>query len=94
MNEDWKRFDAADYLETPEDVADYLAIALEDGDEKTLQLVLGDIARSEGMSKIARETGLNRESLYRALSEKGNPTLETIFKVTKALGLKLTLAKA
>ena len=94
MNEDFKPFDAADYLETPEDVAGYLAVALEDGDPATLQTVLGDIARSEGMSKIARETGLNRESLYKSLSAQGNPTLDTIFKVTKALGLRLSLVPA
>ncbi|MCI6574670.1 MAG: putative addiction module antidote protein [Actinomycetaceae bacterium] len=89
-----KIFDPAQYIETPEDVADYLSIALEDGDPATLQMVLGDIARSEGMSKLARETGLNRESLYKSLSAQGNPTMDTIFKVTKALGLRLSLVPA
>lgn len=83
-------FDVSKYLDTPEDIRDYLAIALEDGDELALQLALGDIARAKGMSKIAAETGLNRESLYKSLSAKGNPSFATISKVAAALGLKLT----
>lgn len=86
-------FDAADYIETPKDVALYLEAAFEgaaeDDDASVVAVALGDIARSKGMATIARETGLNREALYRALSADGNPTLETMQSVLKALGLRL-----
>ena len=71
---------------------DYLAIALEDGDTKTVQVVLRDIARARGMSQLAKDTGLNRESLYKSLSKDGNPSFAAITKIMKALGLKITLA--
>jgi probable addiction module antidote protein len=86
-------FDAADYIETPKDVALYLEAAFEgaaeDDDASVVAVALGDIARSKGMAAIANETGLNRETLYRALSADGNPTLETMQSVLKALGLRL-----
>jgi len=86
-------FDAADYIETPKDVALYLEAAFEgaaeDDDASIVAVALGDIARSKGMAAIAKETGLNRETLYRALSADGNPTLETMQSVLKALGLRL-----
>lgn len=86
-------FDAADYIETPKDVAFYLEAAFEgaaeDDDASIVAVALGDIARSKGMATIAKETGLNRETLYRALSADGNPTLETMQTVLKALGLRL-----
>lgn len=82
-------WDAADYLETREDVIAYLDAALEDGDPKLIAAVLGDIARAEGMTHIANETGLGRESLYKALSAEGNPEFATILKVTRAIGLRL-----
>lgn len=84
-------FDASKYLDSQEAIEDYLAIALEDGDTKTVQLVLHDIARAHGMTQLAKETGLNRESLYKSLSREGNPSFETITKIVKALGLKLSL---
>jgi probable addiction module antidote protein len=83
------RWDAADSLGTLEDVAAYLEAAIEDGDPRMIAAALGDIARAKGMSQIARETGLSRESLYRALSENGNPEFGTVIKVIRALGLKL-----
>jgi len=86
-------YDAAVYLETEEDMADYLAAALEDGDPQVVTLALGAIARARGMSKIARKSGLGRQNLYKALSAEGHPELATILKVIKALGLQLT-AKA
>jgi probable addiction module antidote protein len=82
-------WDVADYLETKEDMAAYLEAALEDGDPALVAAALGDIARSKGMTQISRETGLGRESLYKALSFEGNPEFATILKVIQALGLRL-----
>jgi probable addiction module antidote protein len=82
-------WDAAEHLETKEDVAAYLEAALEDGDPALIAVTLGDIARSRGMTTIARETGLGRESLYKALSTEGNPEFATVLKILKALGLRL-----
>ena len=82
-------YDAAEYLETAEDMAAYLEAALEDGDPTVVVKALGTIARARGMSQIARDTGLGRESLYKALSPEGNPEFATVMKVVRALGLKL-----
>ena len=82
-------WDAAEHLETEEDMAAYLEAALEDGDSSLVAAALGDIARAKGMTEIARETGLGRESLYKALSAHGNPEFSTILKVIHALGLRL-----
>ena len=85
-------WDAAANLKTAEDVANYLEAVFEDGDPALIAAALGDIARSKGMTKIARATGLGRESLYKALSAVGNPELATVLKVMSALGLKLKVA--
>jgi probable addiction module antidote protein len=82
-------WDAADHLENREDMAAYLEAALEEGDPALILAVLGDIARSKGMTLIAKETGLGRESLYKALSANGNPEFVTVLKVMQALGLRL-----
>jgi probable addiction module antidote protein len=82
-------FDAARYLETPEMVALYLTEALETGDPAFIAHSLGVVGRAKGMSALARETGLSRESLYKALSSNGNPELGTVMKVLKELGLRL-----
>jgi probable addiction module antidote protein len=82
-------WDAAEHLDTEEDMAAYLEAALEDGDPALVAAALGDIARAKGMTHIARETGLGRESLYKALSPEGNPELATVLKVIQALGLRL-----
>lgn len=82
-------FDAAKYITEPEDVIDFLNDALETGHAPHIAAVLGDVARSEGMTKLAKATGINRQALYTALSENGNPTLETLLKVLAALGIKL-----
>jgi probable addiction module antidote protein len=82
-------WDAADYLESPEDMAAYLEAALEDGDPAVVAAALGDIARAKGMTSVARETGLGRESLYKALSSGGNPELGTVLRVLPALGVRL-----
>ena len=84
-----RSWDAAEYLETEEDMAAYLEAALEEGDPALIAAALGDISRAKGMTQIARETGLGRESLYKALSPEGNPEFATILKVINALGLKL-----
>ena len=86
-------WDASEHLETEEDMAAYLDAALEDGDA-ALVVALGDIARAKGMSQIAREAGLGRESLYTALSTTGNPEFATILKVVRALGLQFRVQVA
>ncbi len=82
-------WDAADYLETEEDVVLYLEAAFEDGDPGLIAAALGDIARAKGMTTVAAEAGLGRESLYKALSPDGNPEFATVLKVMRALGLRL-----
>ncbi len=84
-----QRWDPAEHLETEEVMAAYLEAALEEGDPTLVAAALGDIARAKGMTHIARETGLGRESLYKALSAEGNPEFATILKVLRALGLRL-----
>jgi len=88
------RFDAAEHLKTPEDIAAFLEAAIEeDGDDPAfIKRALGVAARAKGMSDLAKETGLDRTSLYKALSEDGNPTFDTIVKVVKAFGVKLRFA--
>ena len=85
------RYDVAEYLRTPEEMAAYLEACIEesDGDAAFIAKALGDIARSRGMSQVARDTGLSRESLYKALSGDRSPGFDTILKVVHALGLKL-----
>jgi probable addiction module antidote protein len=84
-----KRWDAADHLKSDADVIAYLEAAFEDGDSGVVAAALGDIARAKGMTKVARQAGLGRESLYKALSAGGNPELGTILRVVRALGIKL-----
>lgn len=81
-------WDAAEHLESEEDMAAYLDAALEDGDAALVVAALGDIARAKGMTQIARDAGLGRESLYKALSPAGNPEFATVLKVVRALGLQ------
>ncbi len=87
-----RRWDAADYLKSDEDMAVYLEAALEEGDAALFTAALGDIARAKGMTEIVRKTGLGRESLYKALSPDGNPEFATILKVVRSLGLDLHAA--
>jgi len=88
-----KPFDAADYLETPEDITLYLEEVFEDGNQQLIVEAIGDVARSRGMTEISKTTGLGRESLYKALSATGNPEFGTILRVLKALGLRLSVRK-
>lgn len=83
------RWDSAEHLRTDEDIAAYLDAVLEENDPALVRHALGVIARAKGMSQIARETGLGRESLYKALSSEGHPEFATLLKVIKALGLQL-----
>jgi len=83
------RWDAADFLATEEDMAAYLEAALQEDDPALFAAALGDIARAKGMTQVARETGLGRESLYKALSPDGNPEFATVLKVVRSVGLRL-----
>jgi len=82
-------WDPAEHLTNDEDMAAYLEAALQEGDSALIAAALGDIARAKGMSQVARDAGLGRESLYKALSAEGNPEFATIMKVIAALGLQL-----
>ena len=79
-------WDPAEHLETEEDMAAYLNVALEEGDLSLIMATLGDIARAQRMAVVAQETGLGRESLYRSLSAEGTPEFSTVLKVVRALG--------
>lgn len=83
-------FDPAKYLETDEDIADFISEAFATGDYKHIVHCLGIVARAKGMTNIAKETGLTREQLYKSFSEDGNPTLKHTIAVMKALGVSLT----
>ena len=85
------RYDVAEHLRTPEDLAAYLEACFEEakGDAAFIAKALGDIARAKGMAQVARDAGLSRESLYKALSGERSPGFDTILKVIEALGLRL-----
>lgn len=87
-------WDAAAHLETEDDMVAYLEAALLEGDSALVAAALGDIARAHGMVEVARKTGLGRESLYKALSQHGNPAFGTVLKVVKALGLELHASRS
>ena len=87
-----KVYDVTEYLETEADMAAYLNAALEDGDPAVLSTALGDMARAKGMTQLARETGISRDGLYKALSPTGNPSFATVQKVINALGMKVEVA--
>jgi probable addiction module antidote protein len=82
-------WDVAEHLDTPEAIVAYLVAAFEDGDPKLVTAAIGDVARARGMTDLSRETGLSRESLYRGLSEDGNPAFSTVLKVLHAFGVRL-----
>lgn len=89
-------YDVAEHLRSPEEMALYLDACIQesDGDPAFVAKALGDIARAKGMAQLARETGLGRESLYKALSANGNPELGTVLKVAHALGIRLSAVAA
>ena len=86
MTETFTRFDAADYLKTEEDMSRYLDAAAEEGDPQAIIMALGTIARAQNMTKLARDAGVTREGLYKALSPDGNPGFSTIARIAHALG--------
>ncbi len=91
MTETFTRWDAAEHLRDKADMRHYLeACAAEDpGDGSLIRAALNDIARAQNMSRLARDAGMSREGLYKALSETGNPTFATVMRITRALGMQL-----
>lgn len=87
-------FDAADYLDSEETIAEYLTAIMEEDDPDLLLAAIGDVAKAHGMAQIARDTGLGRESLYKALQPGAKPRFDTVMKVMKALGVKLHVEPA
>jgi probable addiction module antidote protein len=85
------KWDMADHIKTKDDVIGYLEAALEENDTELLFHVIGDIARSEGMTQLARELNLSRESLYRSFSKTGNPSFTTVLKLLDVLGYKIEI---
>lgn len=89
-----QKYDSAAYLKSDEAILAYLQEAIDTNDPKMVSHALGVVARARGMSQIAREAGVSRESLYRTLSDEGNPEFGTVVKVMRALGIKLAVAPA
>lgn len=89
MKEELKKFDVVEFLEDEEDIQEYLNAAIEENDTKYLFKALGNIARARNISQLSKEVGMSREGIYKALSGEGNPSFQTVSKITKALGLKL-----
>jgi probable addiction module antidote protein len=87
-------FDAARYLDDDDAIAEYMTAVLEADDPDLLLLALGDVARAKGMAQVAKDAGLSRESLYKALSSGAKPRFETVMKVARALGVKFTVQAA
>ncbi|UTC82948.1 addiction module antidote protein [Treponema denticola] len=83
------KWDMADYIETAEDVLIYLSTALEEGEPADVINVIGAIARSKGMTQLAKQIGVSREALYTSLSEKGNPSFSTVFNILRSMGITL-----
>jgi len=86
-----KKWDVVNFLKTPDDMAAYLEAALEENDPAFFAVALGDVARARGMTDVARQAGVSRESLYRSLSADGNPEFATIVKVMGAMGLRMSV---
>ncbi len=91
MSLDIKPFDAAEYLIDEQHIESYLEAAFEEGDPALIASAIGDIARARNMTAIAKDSGLTRETIYRAFSKDGNPTLSTLSAVVKALGFQLSI---
>lgn len=87
-------WDASKYLNTEQDIIDYLDAAAETGDPALMQAAIGDVAKARGMGQIAKEAGVGRESLYKSLSKDGNPSFQTILKVIHALGGRISIQAA
>lgn len=87
-----KQFDAADYLDNEEVIAEYLNAALEDKNPDVFLIAIADVAKARGMSRLAKDAGLGRESLYKELSPGAKPRYDTVLKVLRALGIELRTA--
>ena len=88
-----KKFDVVDFLDSDEALIEYLNVALEENDPKYFAKALGNVARAKGMSSVSEATGLGRQSLYRALSDDGNPRIDTLFRVLDALEIRLAATR-
>ena len=86
-----RKWDASEYLDSPEMIHEYLQAAFEEGDTELLLTAIGNVAKAKGMSEIARKTNLSRQNLYKALVPNGSPKFDTVKKVIEALGCKLTV---
>lgn len=89
-----RTWDVCDHLDSPEAIAAYIDAVIQDGDPKLVAAAIGDVARAKSMTQLARDTGLSRESLYKALSAEGNPEFATVMKVLRALGMRVAVAPA
>lgn len=85
-------YNTADYLDSEAAIVAYLQVAFEEGDAADIRAALSNVARARGMTGLSKETGVAREALYKALGKDGNPTLDTLLAVTRALGVKLSVA--
>ncbi|MDR2243872.1 MAG: putative addiction module antidote protein [Burkholderiales bacterium] len=94
MDVKFSRYDTADYLKTEDDIIAYLDTVMEDGDPALIAAALGDVARARNFSQLARDVGMTRQGLDKALSGEGNPSLATVVKVAKVLGLRLSFEPA
>ena len=92
MSRKLKTFDASEYLDDSKTIAEYLNAVIETGDQALLLSAIGDIAKATGMQKIANDSGLGRESLYKALAPGAKPRFETVFKIIQALGVSLKIS--
>ncbi len=88
-----KKFDVVDFLDSDEAIIEYLNVALEENDPKYFAKALGNVARAKGMTSISEATGLGRQSLYKSLSDDGNPRVETLFRVLAALDVRLAITR-
>jgi len=86
------RFDIVDFIAEPEDAVGYLKVVMENGNSDEIRAALNNIVRARGVQTIAKETGLTRAAVYKTLGDKGNPTLSTLLALTKALGVRLSVA--
>ena len=89
-----KKWDTSEHLDTPEMIAEYLKVALEEDDNELLMIAIGNVAKAQGMTEISKQTNLSRQNLYKVLSAKTSPKFDTVRKVVEALGCKLSIVKA
>ena len=87
-----KKWDASEFLDSPETIKEYLKACMEEGDTELLLIAIGNVAKAQGMSEISRKTGLSRQNLYKALAEGSSPKFDTVKKVIEAFGCKLGVA--